>query len=408
MQDQNKPTFSVDYKCRMDGGLNLQRGLRSRHQHDIEEGYQQDEGASSDDDIYGDHSLKKSRFGRIVNSCVSRAPRRDRIMPCERRCCQSLPTSKRTYGGYNHCPRMNCLYSFCNLMLSRYSTASLSKDKDSPLSWRTIATDEETPDTLSGSSVVVPAPPKLVDFSKCRATLPDVSPIEIPFVGSQGLNDNNDGSSSASEDPFPYEEFHEDFVHFYLRVPQSKLRKREQASTISPTSPSPRPQFTKMSRRGSNSSDCTDITPRNNYVAPFPRPISRDNSNENIAGTLSPHAATGQKQRFNRKEKYNSRKSEAGTFLGEEILIPLNDEVEDLHTEANPRQAYSDEDLDMGKPRRVRTKRRSSFVAGSKIERFDPNETDGRAQHRRRSQRQAGANDAESYAEWKIDLMVKG
>jgi hypothetical protein len=412
----------------MEDGLNIRHGLRSRHAHDIEEGFKQDDGASSDNDSQDDHALKMSRFGMIVTSCVPSAPLRGRMIRCERRCCESVSinaTTQETHRSYV-CPGMfDCFYSFCRLRLSRYSIAAALPNNKASLPLRIAESDEFTPDdSFSGSSVLVPDSPKLLDYSKCRAPLPDVSPSPIEIRSS--IMDDDDDSSTVDQDLFPSQHyFHDQWIHFYLRVPKSKLqnnpeeraeRQTAYALPLKGGSTQPRniksrrrsnsPEKTKIkSRRRSNSSDGTDVTPRKPYVAPFPIPMNRENSTEQLNLLVAAEPSTTPNHMPIQKQII-ARNNER-IVGGGDMVIPINDRTppaggeSDAALNTHRQPPNSDEEVEQERAcRRVRMQRRSSFVAGSKIERFDCNDSNGRTPHRPRN--------AESYTEWKIDLMVNG
>jgi hypothetical protein len=149
--------------------------------------------------------------------------------------------------------------------------------------------------------------------------------------------------------------------------------------------------------------------------------MSRENSTESlqkvliVADNASLHTPIQQKRINQQPQVYSpAETSDSGSqHFGELKEIPLKDEATTPDTYGGTlfRHAHSsDEEVDEKKSRRaVRMQRRSSFVAGSKIERFDGNDANGRSRARRgRNQRRGTASSTESYTEWKIDLMVNG
>jgi hypothetical protein len=253
------------------------------------------------------------------------------------------------------------------------------------------------------------------------------------------MMDDDDDSSTVDHDLFPSHRFSDDqWVHYYLRVPKSKLqnpgeraeRKTELLATARGLSPkggstaharniksrrrSNSSDKKIKSRRRSNSSDCTDVTPRKPYVAPFPIPMNRENSTEQLNLLVAADPSTPdnhtplQKQRMARNDRMISPRIPPAPFVGEVEMIPINDQTKPAGGESdaamnNYRQVHSDDEFELEKPRRkVRMQRRSSFVAGSKIERFDCNDANGRTPHRPRR------GTEESYTEWKLDLMANG
>jgi hypothetical protein len=408
-------------------GLTRRQGLpvRARLANDIEEDFQQDdeEGCSSSDD---DETPKLSRFGSMVTSCVP--PLRERMMRCEQRSCSASRRFVR--GQRSFCSGMFSVHSFCRLWQATYSTPTIiihsNNNKRESSSTETAETDEETHDLLAekedethvllavtGPSVIVPNTPKLLDYSACRAeVIPNESPEEIRFTADLiGSVDDADESSSCDPDMLMFSKprYAEQRIQFFLQVPKTKRHGKEPRAevTVSPF-PSSKTKLSRKTRRRSNSSDTTDVTPRNTYMAPFPFPMSRENSVdrlESLSGHASPHTgAPIQKRRLPRNTLGPGIAPAGSSLFREESTIPVkgnNASEEDEVLAVKMRQAYSDDELDTErKPRRrVRIQRRSSFVAGSKIERFDGNEGRCRKNH---------PNSAESYTEWKLDLMVNG
>jgi hypothetical protein len=319
--------------------------------------------------------------------------------------------------------------------------------------------DEDECCTLASSEKS--AASRLPDYTKCVATLPDISPLECLYqTDQQQRHAEDDDSSAADLDFFPPVEHPSDIkVHFFLRmpiasklmsgrprsdVPQNILSKSTKHSTAS-TPRAPRANK-KASRRTSSSSDNMSAD-SNDYVVPLGNPgMSRENSVEHLekmgndwAGFRSPI----QKRRGSMENSLSPpvvESNDLGTHPAhesDERVVPLKDNeygiITPLRSETSDdeglgygyRQAYSDSDLVTGdhyqknEPRqKKRMQRRSSFVAGSKIERFDctdhstsqnQNKPPNNRQRRRgRKQRGGTANDTASYTEWKIDLMVNG
>ena len=322
--------------------------------------------------------------------------------------------------------------------------------------------EEEDESCTSLASSEKSAPSRLPDYAKCVATLPDTSPLEYLYpTDQQQRHDEDDDSTVADLDFFPPIDHPSDIkVQFFLRMPiASKLKSGRHRSDVPqnilskssrhPTAPTithvPRVNR-KSSRRRSSSSDNKSVD-STDYVVPLGDPtMSRENSVENLekmgndwVGFRSPI----QKRR-------NSVESSPGPSLDESIdlsthptpepvesvLVPLKDDdfgvVTPLRSNTSEdeglgygyRQAYSDSDLVDQDPQKNesrqkhRMQRRSSFVAGSKIERFDcsdhptsQNKKNSPNNHhhqlrRGRKQRGGAANDAASYTKWKIYLMV--
>jgi hypothetical protein len=412
----------------MTEGLTRRQGPRARLEKDVERGLQQDHEFEESSDDESHQTKNPSRFSAIVSSCS--APVRERMIRRDHLCCRSTLETEKRQRSYCSTSSMLCLFSYCQLWPST-SFLALNNQRGSI---QTIETDEETPDEdhpLAGSSVIVPSSPKMIDYSKCRAPLPDIDPLSSTLSMGYTQNLNDDDSSTNNHDTLQrsHRSNTNQRVQFALRVPKIKRQLRERKG---PKSLSAAPNFSESvkprlvpkrppNRRRSNSSDTTDITPRNAFVAPFPIPMSRENSTESLQKFLIvPDNALLhtpiQRKRINQQPQVSSpaETSDSGSYhLGELMEIPLKEEATTPDNDGGTpiRHAYSsDEELAEKKSRRtVRMQRRSSFVAGSKIERFDGNDANGRSRARRgRNQRRGTASSTESYTEWKIDLMVNG
>lgn len=385
-------------------------------------------------------------------------------------------TLRRSYfcqGADSVCRLWLSSYYFCRHWLSRNfineTTSPQNQKKGNQgttkacQSLRTAEIDDQTPDvSLSGSSVLVLDAPKLLDYSKCRAPLP----VNSPKGGAIGFLADYDCPLDDDDDASMDQYFHlhhnsynddDEWIQFSLRVPKSKLllhderraadRKTELLEAARAHSPKGsgsgiRPRVGrrlrrrsnssergKARRRRSNSSDFTDVTPKRGYVAPFPIPISRENSSDRLSSMLpsghgesTPNNSSRSRSKLSQSPKNTSPWILKPPFLngadeGEEVEVPINDLT--THSASGGggdidlqyRQSFSDEEPEQERPRRnrLRMQRRSSFVAGSKIERFDGGSNQpngGRARRSRNHQRRTApaANNAESYAEWKLDL----
>ncbi|CAJ1942972.1 unnamed protein product [Cylindrotheca closterium] len=178
----------------------------------------------------------------------------------------------------------------------------------------------------------VPEVSRLRDYSKTTGELPYLSPASMARIAPvpkkteymQSLNAEEDTPLTESDITRLEQQSENDGkVQFFLRVPKSKklrqTRQRQVDRTLSGLKTKSPKQIANLRRQNlSTGSDASDRTPK--YVAPFPMPLSRDNSHD----------------------KSEITPNESSSVDG---VSPHRD--------------------------RERTVRRMSFVAGSKINRFD-------------------------------------
>ena len=210
-----------------------------------------------------------------------------------------------------------------------------------------------------------------------------------------------------------------------------------------------------MRRRGSGDTATSTSSRPNIFIAPFPKPLSRENSMERMNGD-SRHGSTSARsprrtpvslRSRSLKDKefvrsmfannsmspssstYSSRPGlgggESDQANGEKNLpgdpvVVLNDVAATAVTTVDD-EGVTRTPPARGSGRRGRMARRSSnsFVKGSKIERFDgsgnnasksnsSNDPQTQNRMRRALQRREAVKNSESYAEWKLDLMANG
>ena len=297
---------------------------------------------------------------------------------------------------------------------------------------------------------------KLPDYSKVMAVLPEVSPIDYTIPANYARNDRDGEESSHDErDFFPsISSTLDQKVYFFMKLPKSKLKNRprtELPDTLSRShhshsrnaSTSPKKEKPRInghsissSRRRSNSSESREVATAQELKAPIAAPnnLSRQSSEEKIpevaktyqsfVSPLPIKPSLQMQMQMPVGQGLSPSTVDSVEEFGEEI-VALNDEPDyrprlgdsdDECLGCPDRQAYSDDDMERENKavkRKSRMKRRSSFVAGSKIERFEPIEnSQGKSpiQRRRRgrNQRRSANNKSDSYTEWKIDLMVNG
>jgi len=180
-----------------------------------------------------------------------------------------------------------------------------------------------------------PVASRLRDYSKVIGELPNLSPSSLARIAPvpkkteymQSLNADDDAPLTESDINNIEKRTEDDgMVQFFLRVPKSKkLRQTRQRRnvdrTLSGLKTKSQKQIANLRRQNlSNESDASDRTPK--YVAPFPMPLSRDSSLRSESNDNSLEGVSPQRDRYSTPEK---------------------------------------------------TARRMSFVAGSKINRFDSN-----------------------------------
>jgi hypothetical protein len=375
---------------------------------------------------------------------------------------------------------MMMMIASLSFLMKRYETATLSSNSNALTTLDTLELEleddcdekDESSCTLASSSEKSSAS-ILPDYTKSIATLPDTSPLECFDQTDQQRQDNDDSSAAANLDFFPPIEHPSDIqVQFVLRVPTtSKLKSGRQRSDVPQNilSKSSRNSTTtshrvpranrKSSRQRSVSSDNNNINSNSNNPSDSNNKdyeltsigdptMSRENSVENLekmgndwAGILPPIS-----KRRNSVESSLSPSLDTNNISthdeelmplkkhDSEIITPPKSESDDEGLGYGYGQAYSDGEIvehrdHQNQPRRKqRMQRRSSFVAGSKIERFDGGEQHSTSRHnnnppnnsnhhqqqqqqprRGRNQHRGGvANDTASCTEWKIDLMVNG
>lgn len=172
---------------------------------------------------------------------------------------------------------------------------------------------------------------RLRDYSKTIGELPNLSPSRVARIAPvpkkteylQSLNADEDAPLTESDISKLEKQCESDgTVHFFLRVPKSKklrqTRQRRVERTLSGLKTKSPKQIANLRRQNlSTESDASNSTPK--YVAPFPMPVSRETSHD---------------------------RSEVAHDGASDGVSPHRD-------------------------REQRTTRRMSFVAGSKINRFD-------------------------------------
>ena len=265
--------------------------------------------------------------------------------------------------------------------------------------------------------------PKLIDYSKSSAPLPSLSPdimaklthATVVEEYTQELKDDEEQLFEGEIDDSPDVESRqtEPKVHFLLRVPKSKFRNgRSENNPDSAAEALARgslhSRLSRSGRRRSVGSESTDFTPTAGVFGSSRRnsedPLNLSDSNgiQNIVSEMKISPA-GTPESINRSihnyqlghpspddEIIPRRKMRRSSFVaGSKIehfdgtrsnprtADPTLEYEEFLHAVTNRRSSSSDEEM----PRR-RANRRSSFVAGSKIERFDGN---GGRKHMRRA-----------------------
>ena len=307
-----------------------------------------------------------------------------------------------------------------------------------------------------------------VDYSRYRAVIPTSNPI----IASQMDNYHNvcdeDETSVADRDYFPPLPGHpnDSKIAFLLKVPKSyrhgnksslhsnKLLSETVKVTSSPSmAQGPRPATKPISGRSlrqSNSSGSTDMIENltepdlslgSHAIDRSQDTFGRSNSGSSPATTQTPMILQKGRRHFvdvrsmSPTIPFSGLNQPVDMGFVEETVVPLKFDDQPiydrtLHTkgcdsdgdyrsvESGGMKRYVHSDNETGKvkesqQKKARQRRRSSFVAGSKISRFDGGTRDGSCGHtnrqeRTRKQLRKSKEDLDSYAEWKIDLMVNG
>jgi hypothetical protein len=467
----------------MERGIKTRDGLRSRHTTDVEEGlkykYDDDETVSIEDHGRGDRDGRPSRFCEIVTRCIPNVPMRQTMIRCEQRCCSARKGSFSVIR--QRILRLSgagCCHIFYNLLRARATGSSEIPvgNRIGPTSMKTpdtdTDTDEETLDDCcwpTGSSAAVPVPvpvpvlvpqsPKLTDFSKSRARLPEYGPTQIEFCAEESSDididiDIDDNESITEEDLLRSSQGKPsgEKVIFSLRLPKKKRKEKVRdppvrtfsntsrnslqamvqsrrsnsrenlgdkrskiglAQEMLDTSTQSKPKALPNHRRRRGSGDTAENTARNVFIAPFPRPLSRENSIDRLNDDLrSPKHTPSQRSKTLKNKEFrallNSPSGRSESGLLRDFTMETTMELNDMSDPDASRGLNSDDEVDPDlKARRIlRMGRRNSFVKGSKIERFDGNDSQSRA--RRALQRREAVKNAESYTEWKLELMANG
>lgn len=280
--------------------------------------------------------------------------------------------------------------------------------------------------------------PKLRDYSKMIGELPELPPSSVARIAPvpkkteymQSLAGDEDAPLTESDiNDLENQAEKDGTVQFFLRIPKSKKlrqtrQRRNVERTLSGLKIKSQKQIASLRRQSvSMESDASDRTPK--YVAPFPTPLHRDNGNDRSNSIdhsfdgRSPHheryatpersdrpvrrmsfVAGSKINRFDSNGKYHhvssridssidGRESSVGHMINSEINKRLsNGSKSQRHRSGStgskaevgnrsnfpPQKSMSDADPSdvFARTNRTMISRRGSFVAGSKIEHFDP------------------------------------
>eukprot|EP00980_Cylindrotheca_fusiformis_P012596 scaffold3084_cov144-Cylindrotheca_fusiformis.AAC.44 len=298
----------------------------------------------------------------------------------------------------------------------------------------------------------------LVDYSKSLAPLPMLPPERLARITPE-INKEYEQELNVDEEVFLEDAAGDNLVfdirqtdarvQFLLRVPKSKTLRnstsgRETADIVTRALArtasgrfARKPSNQKMIFRGRSTSvgsEETNITPRGGFVAPFPRPLSRENSNENLElmsneSSLPPPQIgspvsmnnfgpsttdngghpTGKAQRrasFVAGSKIERYDGSGGKQQMGRPSISSGTESSREHTNSansgSRKYSLSDDSGSNQKTRSDRARRGASFVAGSKIEHFDGH--GGRKQSRGASISSNDTDDSTRYLAYSDEL----
>jgi hypothetical protein len=266
----------------------------------------------------------------------------------------------------------------------------LELEQNTSLSPQRTSVDEQAPQVKKSTpSREISETPKLHDYSKFSGPLPKLSPKALarlaPVTTEEYVQDLNDNwqvfLQGGADDDGMFDIRHTDArVQFFLRVPKSKTLMNspsgQQTADIVTRAlvRTPSGRFARKTanqkmnfRRRSSSigSEGTDLTPpRRGFVAPFPKPLSRENS----------------------REELESVSSDSSRQMHEKFYSPVGS--------PSNLDRFGQSTSDDGVLTKGKTPRRGSFVAGSKIERFDGN---GSKQQIRRPSISSGTDSSRDY-----------
>jgi hypothetical protein len=266
----------------------------------------------------------------------------------------------------------------------------LEPEQNTPLSPQRTRFDEEAPQVKKSSpSREISETYNLLDYSKFSGPLPKLSQKALarlaPVTTEEYLQDLTADCEVFLQDAAEYDGMFNvrntnARVQFLLRVPKSKTlmnspSSRQQTVEIVTRAlaqtPSgrfarntPNQKMNFQRRSTSIGSEGTDITPRRGFVAPFPKPLSRENS----------------------REKLEVNSNHSSQQRHDEFYSPVG----------SPRDLdrFGQSTSDDGVLTKGKTPRRGSFVAGSKFERFDGN---GSKQQIKRPSISSGTDSSRDY-----------
>jgi hypothetical protein len=221
--------------------------------------------------------------------------------------------------------------------------------------------------------------PRLHDYSKFSGPLPELSPKALARLAPVTTEEYVQRAvflQDAADDDGMFDIRHtEARVQFFLRVPKSKTLMKQTADIVTRAlADSHSGRFARKTanqkmnfrnRSSSFGSEGTDITPRRGFVAPFPKPLSRENS----------------------REKAELLSSDGSQQMHEKFYSPVGSPPPNL-------DRFGQSTSDDGVRKKEKAPRRGSFVAGSKFERFDGN---GSKQQMRRPSLCSGTDSSTDY-----------